>query len=159
MDAFLCAGTRHGIADPGRGRRPSLHLPRELGEPGADGIVAVAARFSGQAGGLPRAVRRLPRLQLHGGRLGMSGLVMVRAEPLNCEAPIARLLGGTVMPTQHFYVRNHFAVPALDAESWRLRVRGLVRRPLRLTLSDLLSLPSRVMTVTLECAGNGRAFM
>jgi DMSO/TMAO reductase YedYZ molybdopterin-dependent catalytic subunit len=53
-------------------------------------------------------------------------------------------------------VRNHFAIPALDAATWRLEVSGLVERPLRLALHDLHRLPSQTMTVTLECAGNGR---
>jgi len=68
-------------------------------------------------------------------------------------------MGGTVMPSAHFYVRNHFAVPNLDAAAWRLRVGGLVKRPLALGLEDLVNLPSRIETVTLECAGNGRAFL
>ena len=88
----------------------------------------------------------------------MSALLQ-RAEPLNCETRISALMGGTVMPSAHFYVRNHFAVPNLDAATWRLRVGGLVRRPFALGLGDLVNLPSRVETVTLECAGNGRSFL
>ena len=87
-----------------------------------------------------------------------AGLVVLRAEPLNCETPISALIGGTVMPNEHFYVRNHFPVPALNGARWRLSVGGLVRRPLRLGLRDLVNLPARVQTVTLECAGNGRSF-
>jgi len=37
------------------------------------------------------------------------GLVMHRAEPLNCETSIPALIGGVVMPNARFYVRNHFA--------------------------------------------------
>ena len=85
--------------------------------------------------------------------------VLQRVEPLNRETRASALLGGTVMPSAHFYVRNHFAVPSLDAAKWRLGVAGLVRRPLALSLQDLLNLPSRVETVTLECAGNGRSFL
>ena len=88
-----------------------------------------------------------------------AGLVLRSAEPLNCETPISALMGGTVMPNEHFYVRNHFPVPALDGARWRLNVGGLVRRPLRLGLRDLVNLPAQVQTVTLECAGNGRAFL
>jgi DMSO/TMAO reductase YedYZ molybdopterin-dependent catalytic subunit len=87
------------------------------------------------------------------------GLIVHSAEPLNCETPISALTGGTVMPNAHFYVRNHFAVPAIDGPQWRLRVGGLVRRPLRLSLRDLVNLPARVETVTLECAGNGRSLL
>ena len=85
---------------------------------------------------------------------------MVRsANPLNCETPISALTGGTSVPNEHFYVRNHFAAPALDGARWRLEVGGLVKRPLRLGLRDLVNLPALVQTATLECAGNGRAFL
>ena len=86
-------------------------------------------------------------------------LVLRSADPLNCETRISALMGGTVMPTHHFYVRNHFPIPSLDGARWRLEVEGLVRRPLRLGLRDLVNFPAIVQTTTLECAGNGRAFL
>ena len=86
-------------------------------------------------------------------------MVVLRADPLNCETPVSALIGGTVMPNARFYVRNHFTVPTLDPKRWRLRVGGLVSRPQRLGLSDLLAMPSQATTVTMECAGNGRAFL
>ncbi len=85
-----------------------------------------------------------------------AGLLVHRAHPLNGETSIAALLGGVVMPNAHFYVRNHFAIPALDPATWRLRVAGRVERPLRLALHELRQLPSQTVVVTLECAGNGR---
>jgi DMSO/TMAO reductase YedYZ molybdopterin-dependent catalytic subunit len=86
-----------------------------------------------------------------------AGLVVHRAHPLNCETSIPALLGGVVMPSPHFYVRNHFQIPRFDPGSWRLSVHGLVDRPLRLSLRDLANLPTRSRVVTLECAGNGRS--
>lgn len=86
-----------------------------------------------------------------------AGLVVHRAHPLNCETSIADLLGGVVMPNAHFYVRNHFHIPNLDPAAFRLKVGGLVERPLSLGLSELHNLPSQTLMVTLECAGNGRA--
>lgn len=68
-------------------------------------------------------------------------------------------MGGTVMPNEHFYVRNHFDIPSLDGARWRLVVGGLVQRSLRLALRDLINMPALVQTATLECAGNGRAFL
>jgi DMSO/TMAO reductase YedYZ molybdopterin-dependent catalytic subunit len=85
-----------------------------------------------------------------------AGLVVHRAHPLNCETPIPALLGGVVMPNAHFYVRNHFHIPDLDARSYRLSIAGLVERPLSVNLNDLRQMPSQTMVVTLECAGNGR---
>jgi DMSO/TMAO reductase YedYZ molybdopterin-dependent catalytic subunit len=88
-----------------------------------------------------------------------AGLVVQRTHPLNCETSIPALIGGVVMPSASFYVRNHFQVPALDASSWRLEVSGLVERPLSLSLRDLRNLGSQRRVLTLECAGNGRSFL
>ena len=88
-----------------------------------------------------------------------AGLVVHRAHPLNAETSIPALIGGVVMPNAHFYVRNHFQNPDLDAASWRLTVGGLVERPLSLSLRDLRSMQTETQVVTLECAGNGRSLL
>jgi len=88
-----------------------------------------------------------------------AGLVVHRAHPLNAETSIPALLGGVVMPNAHFYVRNHFQIPALDAASWTLDVGGQVERPARLSLRDLRNMRSTALVVTLECAGNGRSLL
>jgi DMSO/TMAO reductase YedYZ molybdopterin-dependent catalytic subunit len=85
-----------------------------------------------------------------------AGLVVHPAESLNCETPPAGL-GADVTPTSRFFRRSHFPLPVLDPAAWRLRVGGLVQRPLSLTLAELTRLPAQTTTVTLECAGNGRA--
>lgn len=87
-----------------------------------------------------------------------SGLVIRSADPLNAETSIPDLAGGAVMPTRHFYLRNHFAIPNLDGERYRLSVGGLVERPLSVSLTELYNLPCESRVVTLECAGNGRSF-
>ena len=86
-----------------------------------------------------------------------AGLVVHRAHPLNCETSLPALIGGVVMPNARFYVRNHFQIPKLDLAAWRLRVCGLVDRPLSLAFRDLADMPSQTSVVTLECAGNGRS--
>ncbi len=85
-----------------------------------------------------------------------AGLLVHRAHPLNCETPLPELVGGVVMPTARFYVRNNFPIPSLDADTFRLKVGGLVERPLGLSLRELQNMPSQTEVVTLECAGNGR---
>ena len=62
-----------------------------------------------------------------------------------------------ITPTGLHYLLVHFDIPAVDAATWRLRVDGLVERPLELSLDDLRRRPRRTIPVTLECAGNGRA--
>jgi len=54
-----------------------------------------------------------------------------------------------------FFIRNHFAPPQVALSGWKLRVSGRVRTPLEITYEELLRKPSRTLTVTLECAGNG----
>lgn len=85
-------------------------------------------------------------------------LVPVQTDPFNAETPI-QALSEPITPTPLMYIRNHFNIPKIGLEAWRLVVDGLVERPLRITLSDLQDLPHRQMVVTLECAGNGRTLM
>jgi DMSO/TMAO reductase YedYZ molybdopterin-dependent catalytic subunit len=81
--------------------------------------------------------------------------VVVSLEPFNAETPLNRQMG-VLTPARRHYVRNHFPIPT----GWPgLAVDGAVDRPQTLTLDDLLALPARSLVVTLECAGNGRAFM
>jgi DMSO/TMAO reductase YedYZ molybdopterin-dependent catalytic subunit len=86
------------------------------------------------------------------------GMIVRSAEPQNLEYPFAAL-DGSITPNDQFYVRNHFKVPAVDAKTWKLTVEGSVKQKLELTHADLLKLPARAITATLECAGNGRVFL
>src|SRR5713226_2861242 len=61
-----------------------------------------------------------------------------------------------VTPVGLHYLLIHFDVAEAPAD-WRLRVDGLVGRPLELTLEELRSRPAVRRIVTMECAGNGRA--
>ena len=83
---------------------------------------------------------------------------MRQKEPLNLELPFHKL-NSFLTPNSQFYVRNHFPMPQLEASSWRLRVEGAVSNALTLTLDELRKLPSRTVTATLECAGNGRSYL
>jgi DMSO/TMAO reductase YedYZ molybdopterin-dependent catalytic subunit len=60
-------------------------------------------------------------------------------------------------PTGIHYLLVHFDIPAVDPETWRLRVGGAVTNPLELTIEDLRRRPRVSLPVTMECAGNGRA--
>ncbi|MBW3661715.1 MAG: sulfite oxidase, partial [Actinobacteria bacterium] len=55
------------------------------------------------------------------------------------------------------YLLNHYDIPELDEQRWRLRVHGSVQREVQLDLDRLRALPQVTRTVTMECAGNGRA--
>jgi DMSO/TMAO reductase YedYZ molybdopterin-dependent catalytic subunit len=86
------------------------------------------------------------------------GPITITQQPLNAETPLPALTR-PLTPSRCFYVRSHFDVPRIDPETWMLRVDGVVDRPTRLRLRDLLGLPTREVWVTLECAGNGRRAM
>jgi DMSO/TMAO reductase YedYZ molybdopterin-dependent catalytic subunit len=59
-----------------------------------------------------------------------------------------------VTPNIDFFIRNHFATPKISDEAWQLEIGGLVSKPLKLSYSDLLLMPSVRRPSTLECAGN-----
>jgi sulfite oxidase len=89
---------------------------------------------------------------------GASERRLVRsARPQDMETPVA-LLDSWITSNEIFYVRSHLYTPSIDPASWTLSISGEVERPLKLTMSDLRRLPSVTLPVTLECAGNGRAF-
>jgi DMSO/TMAO reductase YedYZ molybdopterin-dependent catalytic subunit len=60
-----------------------------------------------------------------------------------------------VTPVGLHYLLIHYDVPAVEPETWRLTVRG--ERELVLGLDELRKRPAAEVTVTMECAGNGRA--
>jgi sulfane dehydrogenase subunit SoxC len=62
-----------------------------------------------------------------------------------------------VTPVGLHYLLTHFDIPYVDETTWSLGIGGAVERPLALTLADLKARPAKTATVTLECAGNGRA--
>ena len=84
-------------------------------------------------------------------------MVVHERDPYNAEPPRHALNGHPVTPTDAFYVRNHGAVPRIDAREWRLVVDGLVGDALRLSLEDLRGrFGQRTTVATLQCAGNRR---
>jgi len=64
-------------------------------------------------------------------------------------------LEGLLTPNDQFYLRDHFPAPALADHEWRLQVAGRVRTPFTIGYAEILRLPRRDLTVTIECAGNG----
>ncbi|HSG95080.1 MAG TPA: sulfite oxidase [Afifellaceae bacterium] len=62
-----------------------------------------------------------------------------------------------ITPAGMHYLLNHFDIPDVDAETWRLTITGSVDAPLSLSFAELAALPVHTLPVTLECAGNGRA--
>lgn len=86
----------------------------------------------------------------------ITNLVPIEMEPLIGETPQATLQSW-LTPNPLFYVRNHFKIPAIEANSWNLSIDGHVSSPLTLTLEDFRQFPKQTLPVTLECAGNNRS--
>jgi sulfite oxidase len=84
-------------------------------------------------------------------------MLVHQEEPYNAEPP-PDALAALITPVDSFYGRNHAPIPHIDPTSWRLRVDGLVDRPLELSMDDLRRrFPERAVVATLQCAGNRRA--
>lgn len=83
---------------------------------------------------------------------------VVVESPENSETPLSELRSW-VTPNNLFFVRNHFDVPEISLDDWRLRVSGLVERELTLDWNAIAALPTHSVFATMECAGNGRSFL
>jgi DMSO/TMAO reductase YedYZ molybdopterin-dependent catalytic subunit len=62
-------------------------------------------------------------------------------------------------PVGLHYLLTHYDIPHVDEATWALEIGGRVAGPLRLDLDELRSRPRVSVTVTMECAGNGRALL
>lgn len=62
-----------------------------------------------------------------------------------------------VTPADRFFTRSHGPIPAVDPDTWRLEIDGLVERAARFTLEELSRFPRRDVTATLVCAGLRRS--
>ena len=78
--------------------------------------------------------------------------------PLVVEFPFAESDEG-MTPNDRFFIRHHFPVPDVDAQSWSVRVDGALDTPFAVSLDELRALPAVTVSAVIECAGNGRAFM
>jgi len=85
-------------------------------------------------------------------------LIVHQEQPLNAEPSGDLLRQSFLTPQQHFFIRTHGSIPAVDPASYRLLITGLVQRKREISLDELRSMsPARTVTATLECAGNRRA--
>ena len=75
-------------------------------------------------------------------------LLVASAEPFNGEPPLARLAKTFVTPTELFFVRNHSAVPTLNAATHRVLLSGpgLLPREVGFTVADLAKFEQRTIT-------------
>jgi DMSO/TMAO reductase YedYZ molybdopterin-dependent catalytic subunit len=72
------------------------------------------------------------------------------------EETLAPFVASELTPNDKFYrIDTNIIVPSVDANTWRLNVRGLVRNnPLQFTYDELKAIPSTSEYATLECISN-----
>ena len=67
-----------------------------------------------------------------------------------------RTIDGPLTPRDQFFTTQHYGHPAVDPAAFRLKVSGLVERPLSLSLDDLRKMRSVELVAGFECSGNRR---
>ena len=68
-----------------------------------------------------------------------------------------RNLTNFIVANDEFFSVAHYGIPTLDPSTYKLRITGLVERPLELSLADLKKRPRVEHTVGFECSGNNNA--
>jgi DMSO/TMAO reductase YedYZ molybdopterin-dependent catalytic subunit len=150
-----------GAADP-----LSLHVPVAVAAIAYGGVlVALRETFSqpraaddadlGRRALLGRAVALLAAGAVSGAVLAVAAQIASAARKTAVATQtFADRFGPTpaLTPVNDFYrVDKNLLPPTVDGRAWRLRIDGLVDRPLELTIDDLRALPSREAYRTLEC--------
>jgi DMSO/TMAO reductase YedYZ molybdopterin-dependent catalytic subunit len=87
-------------------------------------------------------------------------LIVVTARPPQLETPFDVFNESVVTPNDAFFVRYHLAgIPtSIDADSYRIAVKGKVSTPLSLSLADLKQMEAVEYYAVNQCSGNSRGF-
>ena len=87
-------------------------------------------------------------------------MVLQRGRPPLLETPFSDFDEGVFTPNDKFFVRWHWSdIPTeIDANAFRLAVRGQVERELSLSLSHLVKLERVEIAAVNQCSGNSRGF-
>jgi DMSO/TMAO reductase YedYZ molybdopterin-dependent catalytic subunit len=65
-----------------------------------------------------------------------------------------RTIDGFTVPKDKFFVLQHFNQPQIDPDTYRLKLSGLVRNPVELSLAELRKIRSTEVVAGYECSGN-----
>ncbi|MCJ1328945.1 hypothetical protein MMC10_005622 [Thelotrema lepadinum] len=81
-------------------------------------------------------------------------------KPLNREPPACDLISSFISSNKTSYDRNHGPIPHLYASTHTVKLKGLVSKPLDLSIYSLATnYPQHTVTSILQCAGNRRHTM
>ena len=77
----------------------------------------------------------------------------IPAGSIFAQETLAPFVASEVTPNDKFYrIDTNIIVPSVDANAWRLNVRGLIKDgPLQFTYEELKAMPSTSEYATLEC--------
>ncbi len=91
---------------------------------------------------------------------GKGAMVLQRSRPPLLETPFAVFDKDVFTPNDRFFVRWHWAAIPTDvnADTFRLTVRGHVNQALSLSLNDILAIPRVEIAAVNQCSGNSRGF-
>ena len=64
-------------------------------------------------------------------------------------------LDSFIVPSDRFFSVDHYGPVAVDAQTYKLDVGGLVAHPRSYNLADIKALPRKEVVFALECSGNG----
>jgi len=126
----------------------------------AAGISLIASRaFADETIdlGLPDGVGTRPIVKNY---LGKGPMILQRTRPPLLETPFDVFDKDIITPNDQFYVRWHWAnLPGeINADTFRLAVRGHVNSTLNLSLKELLAMPAVETVAVNQCSGNSRGF-
>jgi len=65
-----------------------------------------------------------------------------------------RTISGPITPNDQFFTTQHYGHPVVDPATFKLKVSGLVDRPIALSLDDLRRMGSKELVAGFECSGN-----
>jgi DMSO/TMAO reductase YedYZ molybdopterin-dependent catalytic subunit len=67
-----------------------------------------------------------------------------------------RTIDAPLTPKDSFFTTQHYGHPTIDPAAFQLKVSGLVKKPLSISLDDLKRMKSTDITFGFECSGNRR---
>jgi DMSO/TMAO reductase YedYZ molybdopterin-dependent catalytic subunit len=65
-----------------------------------------------------------------------------------------RDINGVLTPKDQFFTTQHYGHPVVDPATFRLKISGLVDRPVALSLDDLKRMGGKELVAGFECSGN-----
>jgi DMSO/TMAO reductase YedYZ molybdopterin-dependent catalytic subunit len=149
---------RLSVRAPGVGETTRRHLLRAVGLAGL-GLAAAPAwantyQFSPPLPGGPNERTLTTTYPTKG------PMVLQRSRPPLLETPFEVFDKGVFTPNDQFFVRWHWAnIPdTVDANSFRLTVRGQVNQTLSLSLPEILAMPRVNLVAVNQCSGNSRGY-